>query len=133
MTKKKCEHCDGKGVVEQKEKFCKMFMNNPTIWLGGSATEPAGGTDAHVPYDEPGAALKNIFAYKGETIAAALIAKGYRDFRYTHRFNLPRGFFCGVGQCTDCSMIVNGVPNIRTCVTRVEKGMIIETQYGYGD
>lgn len=76
---------------------------------------------------------KNIYAYKGETIAAALIANGYRDFRYTHRLNLPRGFFCGIGQCTDCSMIVNGVPNIRTCVTRVEKGMIIETQYGYGD
>ena len=76
---------------------------------------------------------KNLYAYKGETIAAALIANGYRDFSYTHRFNLPRGFFCGIGQCTDCSMIVNGVPNIRTCVTRVEEGMTIETQYGYGD
>jgi predicted molibdopterin-dependent oxidoreductase YjgC len=76
---------------------------------------------------------KSMYAHKGETIAAALIANGYRDFRYTHRFNLPRGFFCGIGQCTDCSMIVNGVPNIRTCVTRVEEGMIIETQYGYGD
>jgi hypothetical protein len=30
-------------------------------------------------------------------------------------------------------MIVNGVPNIRTCVTRIEEGMIIKTQYGYGD
>jgi len=76
---------------------------------------------------------KSMYAYKGETIAAALIANDYRDFRYTHRFNLPRGFFCGIGQCTDCSMIVNGVPNIRTCVTRVKEGMIIETQYGYGD
>jgi len=76
---------------------------------------------------------QSISAYKGETIAAALIANSYRDFRYTHRFNLPRGFFCGIGQCTDCSMIVNGVSNIRTCVTRVKEGMIIETQYGYGD
>ncbi|HBY57221.1 MAG TPA: dehydrogenase [Candidatus Atribacteria bacterium] len=75
---------------------------------------------------------KSISAYKGETIAAALIANGCRDFSYTRRFHLPRGFFCGIGQCTDCSMIVNGVPNIRTCVTRVEEGMIIETQYGYG-
>jgi len=49
---------------EQKEKFCTMFMNNPTIWLGGSASEPSGTTDAHLPYDEPGAALKDIFAYK---------------------------------------------------------------------
>jgi len=73
-----------------------------------------------------------MYAYKGETIAAALIANGYKGFRYTQRFNLPRGVFCGIGQCTDCSMIVNGIPNVRTCVTRVEEGMIIETQCGYG-
>jgi len=75
---------------------------------------------------------KSMYAYEGETIAAALIASGYRGFSYTHRFNSPRGFFCGIGQCTSCSMIVNGVPNVRTCVTKVEEGMIIETQYGYG-
>jgi len=76
---------------------------------------------------------KSMYARKGETIATSLIANGYRDFRYTDRFNSPRGFFCGIGQCTDCSMIVNGVPNIRTCVTRVKGGMVIKTQYGYGD
>ena len=75
---------------------------------------------------------KSIIAYERDTIAAALIANGYKAFRYTERFNSPRGVFCGIGQCTDCSMIVNGLPNVRTCVTRVEKGMIIETQYGYG-
>ena len=29
-------------------------------------------------------------------------------------------------------MIVNGVPNTRTCVTPVEEGMTVETQYGLG-
>jgi NADH dehydrogenase/NADH:ubiquinone oxidoreductase subunit G len=29
-------------------------------------------------------------------------------------------------------MIVNGIPNVRTCVTPVEEGMVIETQYGKG-
>jgi predicted molibdopterin-dependent oxidoreductase YjgC len=75
---------------------------------------------------------KYITAYKGETIAAALIANDYKFFRRTSRYQSPRGFFCGVGQCTDCSMVVNGRPNIRTCVTRVKEGMIIETQYGNG-
>jgi predicted molibdopterin-dependent oxidoreductase YjgC len=75
---------------------------------------------------------ESTYAYEGETIAAALIANGYKIFRYTQRFNLPRGVFCGIGQCTDCSMVVNGVPNIRTCVARVEEGMIIEVQYGCG-
>jgi len=27
-------------------------------------------------------------------------------------------------------MVVNGKPNVRTCVTPVEEGMIIETQHG---
>ena len=29
-------------------------------------------------------------------------------------------------------MIVNGVPNTRTCVTMVEDGMKVETQHGLG-
>ena len=53
-------------------------------------------------------------------------------YRYTHKKREPRGIFCGIGQCTDCVMKVNGVPNVRTCITPVEEGMIIETQYGLG-
>jgi len=30
-------------------------------------------------------------------------------------------------------MKVNGVPNIRTCVTKLEPGMRVETQKGKGD
>ena len=37
------------------------------------------------------------------------------------------------GQCTDCVMVVNGRPNVRTCVTRVEAGMRVETQRGLGE
>jgi sarcosine oxidase subunit alpha len=29
-------------------------------------------------------------------------------------------------------MIVDGIPNVRTCVTPVKEGMKIETQYGRG-
>ena len=29
-------------------------------------------------------------------------------------------------------MVVNGKPNIRTCITPLEEGMIVETQYGTG-
>lgn len=75
---------------------------------------------------------EEIFAYKGETIAAALLANNYNFFRHTARFNKPRAIFCGIGQCTDCAMIVNGVPNTRTCVTKVKEGMTVQTQYGHG-
>lgn len=68
----------------------------------------------------------------GEMIAAALIANGKDIFRYTNERHEPRGLYCGIGRCTDCVMIVNGVPNVRTCVTPVEAGMKIETQLGMG-
>lgn len=76
---------------------------------------------------------KEIEAYKGEMIAAALLANGKSVFRLTKKNNMPRGIFCGIGRCTDCVMIVNGLPNVRTCVTPVEEGMKIETQIGLGN
>jgi len=76
---------------------------------------------------------KEITAYEGEMIAAALIAAGKRYFRLTRKYEKPRGIFCAIGRCTDCVMNVNGIPNVRTCVTPVEKGMVIETQRGSGE
>ncbi|MDI3538364.1 MAG: hypothetical protein PWQ41_576 [Bacillota bacterium] len=75
---------------------------------------------------------KKIPARAGEPIAAALLAAGIRVFRTTHRRGEPRGPFCAVGRCTDCVMTVDGVPNVRTCVTPVREGMKIETQRGLG-
>lgn len=75
---------------------------------------------------------KTVRAKKGEMIAAALNAAGIRINRYTIKNKTPRGIFCGIGQCTDCVMIVNDVPNVRTCITPVEDGMVVKTQYGVG-
>ena len=71
---------------------------------------------------------KKIEAFEGEPIAAALSASGVMVFRRTKKFREPRGISCAIGQCTDCIMKVNGVPNTRTCVTRVEAGMTVEEQ-----
>jgi len=76
---------------------------------------------------------KAILGYEGEPIAAALIASGIKVLRKTRRIGEPRSLFCARGVCTDCVMTVNGTPNIRTCVTPVEKGMKIETQEGLGE
>lgn len=75
---------------------------------------------------------KEIEAIKGEPIAAALMAAGVRTFRKTVKTGEPRGVYCGIGQCNDCIMEVNGIPNVRTCVTLVEAGTIIKTQEGLG-
>lgn len=76
---------------------------------------------------------KPVKARKGEMILAALLAQGIIVNRYTVKKHEPRGLFCGIGQCTDCMMMVNGIPNIRTCVTPVEEGMAVETQQGLGE
>jgi predicted molibdopterin-dependent oxidoreductase YjgC len=71
---------------------------------------------------------RSIEAKEGEPIASALIAAGIMTFRTTRVRKEPRGYFCGIGLCSDCMMTVNSVPNIRTCITLVEEGMRIETQ-----
>lgn len=68
--------------------------------------------------------------YEGEPIAAALKAAGIMIHRYTKKEHKPRGIFCAIGRCTDCVMVVDGVPNVRTCVTPLQEGMKVQTQYG---
>jgi len=75
---------------------------------------------------------KPISAKIGEPILAALLAENIIINRYTVKRKEPRGLFCGIGQCTDCAMIVNGKANVRTCITPVEAGMVIKTQHGIG-
>ena len=76
---------------------------------------------------------EKLMAKKGEMIAAALHANNIKVNRYTVKNKEPRGVFCGIGQCTDCAMVVNGKPNVRTCVTPVEEGMVIKTQHGVNE
>ncbi|MDR2181710.1 MAG: (2Fe-2S)-binding protein [Treponema sp.] len=74
-----------------------------------------------------------IPAKTGEPVAAALLAAGVRAFRETAKLRQPRGIYCGIGRCTDCVMIVDGEPNVRTCVTPVRPGMSVQTQKGLGE
>ena len=71
-----------------------------------------------------------MYGYEGEPIAMALKAAGIQIHRYTSKQHKPRGIFCAIGRCTDCVMIVDGKPNIRTCVTPLKEGMKVQTQYG---
>ncbi|MBR1744316.1 MAG: (2Fe-2S)-binding protein [Lachnospiraceae bacterium] len=73
---------------------------------------------------------QEMTGYLGEPIAMALKANGVMIHRYTKKEHKPRGIFCAIGRCTDCVMVVDGKPNVRTCVTPLEKGMVIQTQDG---
>lgn len=63
----------------------------------------------------------------GTTVAAALLAAGLRRFRHAPRHGDPRGLFCGMGLCYECLVTVDGIPNVRACLTPVAEGMVIET------
>lgn len=73
---------------------------------------------------------KELQGYEGEPVAAALKAAGVSVHRYTMKEHAPRGIFCAIGRCTDCVMIVDGKPNVRTCITPLRAGMRVQTQYG---
>jgi predicted molibdopterin-dependent oxidoreductase YjgC len=68
-----------------------------------------------------------VSAFTGETVAAVLLAAGIRVFRHTAKHGAPRGVFCGIGICYECLVAVDGVPNVRACVTVVRPGMAIQT------
>jgi predicted molibdopterin-dependent oxidoreductase YjgC len=75
---------------------------------------------------------KTVEGFEGEPVAIALRSIGVLIHRYTSRRNEPRGMFCAIGRCTDCIMVVDGMPNVRTCVTPLKEGMVVETQRGKG-
>jgi len=68
----------------------------------------------------------------GESIAAALLAISGRTTRWTARAGEPRGYFCGMGVCHDCLIVVDGRPDVRACMTPVREGQRVERQRGLG-
>jgi predicted molibdopterin-dependent oxidoreductase YjgC len=68
----------------------------------------------------------------GEPIIAALLAGGVRTLCTMPRFGEPRGGYCMVGRCIDCQVIVDGVPNMRACMTPVAEGLEVRTQHELG-
>lgn len=68
--------------------------------------------------------------YEGEPIAMAFKAAGVEVHRFTAKRHEPRGIFCAIGRCTDCAMVVDGKPNVRTCMTPLVASMDVRTQDG---
>ncbi len=68
-------------------------------------------------------------AFENETIAVALYANGV-DILSWSETGRPRGAFCMIGKCSSCFMIVDGIPNVRTCRELVKPGIRVERQKG---
>ncbi|MSS71546.1 MAG: (2Fe-2S)-binding protein [Candidatus Latescibacteria bacterium] len=69
---------------------------------------------------------REVTAYEGETVGAVLAAMGQRALRSSEKFNDPRGLFCGMGVCQECRVTVDGISNVRACMTLVTPGLRVE-------
>jgi aerobic-type carbon monoxide dehydrogenase small subunit (CoxS/CutS family) len=75
---------------------------------------------------------KPAWGLKGDTIASALHNLGIKTLSHSQKHHRPRGFYCAIGNCASCNMVVNGKANVRTCITLLEEGMDVRTQEGKG-
>ena len=71
---------------------------------------------------------KELYGYEHDTIASALLANGSRTLRFHESSGTPRGIYCNIGHCFECRVMVNGVSNIRACLTPIEQNMVIESE-----
>ena len=67
---------------------------------------------------------------EGDTIAAALTANDIRVLR--DHGGRKRGFFCAIGNCSSCLMVVNGRTNVRVCTELLRDNMDIRRQSDKG-
>jgi sarcosine oxidase, subunit alpha len=74
---------------------------------------------------------KPVEAKSGDTIAAALYRSGQRIFARSFKYHRPRGLLCVAGNCPNCMMNVEGVPNVRTCITPVREGVSVKSQNAF--
>jgi aerobic-type carbon monoxide dehydrogenase small subunit (CoxS/CutS family) len=60
---------------------------------------------------------REIPVLEGDTVASALFRAGVRTFSRSLKGHRRRGLYCGTGECPNCSVTVNGVPGVRSCIT----------------
>lgn len=70
-----------------------------------------------------------IPAREGQSVAAALIAAGERCLRIDEA-GLPKGAVCGIGFCWECRCSIDGIADLRACMTPARPDMIVRRQRG---
>ena len=75
---------------------------------------------------------KPIKAFEGDTVASALLDAGTEAFSRSFKYHRHRSASCLSGQCSRCTMNVDGRMHVRTCQTYVREGMTVEPQDSLG-
>lgn len=69
---------------------------------------------------------ENLQGYENEPVSSALIANGIKEFSIHQVEDAPQGIFCANGQCSHCTLIINGKP-LKSCITPLKEGMDLRT------
>jgi NADPH-dependent 2,4-dienoyl-CoA reductase/sulfur reductase-like enzyme/Fe-S-cluster-containing hydrogenase component 2 len=72
---------------------------------------------------------REMKAYEGEVITTALFAAGVQVFGHHPRDGSPQGIFCANGQCSQCTVLVDGLP-VKGCMMPVAAGMDVRSCEG---
>ncbi len=67
--------------------------------------------------------------YEGEAVSSALFANNIREFSRHSKDGAPQGIFCANGQCSQCTVLIDGVPK-KSCITPIKAGMDVRTLKG---
>jgi sarcosine oxidase subunit alpha len=71
---------------------------------------------------------KGLKGLAGDTIATALYANGVRIFSRSLKYHRPRGLYSLDGECSNCLMEVDGIPNVRAETSLLQDNMKVEPQ-----
>lgn len=69
---------------------------------------------------------EKLTGYQDEPVSSALFANNIKVFSIHEVEDAPQGIFCANGQCSHCTLIIDGVP-LKSCITPLKEGMDVRT------
>ncbi len=72
---------------------------------------------------------RDMVGRTGEMVSSAVFANGEHVFGHHDKDGAALGIFCANGQCSQCTLIINGVP-LKSCIVPLEDGMIVRSVEG---
>ncbi|WP_116085235.1 (2Fe-2S)-binding protein [Tropicimonas sp. IMCC34011] len=90
---------------------------------------PPDSADADLTFTFDGAEIQ---ASTGMTVAAALLARGYRRFRRSSAASENTGPYCMMGACYGCIVDIDGT-SVQSCMTPVVAGLVVRSLLPSGD
>jgi ferredoxin len=69
-----------------------------------------------------------VQAFPGETLATVILASGKKVMRLSDKRHRPRSYYCGMGLCNECLVILEDGSRVRACQTPAVPSMKIKTR-----